>query len=90
MKTRVLSIFLILLLCLTAGCGKAAQQNQTPDGISFSGSKTEESPPNDLCPCHSSFCKLEVDYLKLFGNGLEIVRLLLLYGFTEQRTYGCV
>ena len=26
MKTRVLSIFLILLLCLTAGCGKAAQQ----------------------------------------------------------------
>lgn len=44
MKTQVLSIFLILLFCLTTGCGKAEQQNKTPDGISFSGSKTEEAP----------------------------------------------
>ena len=44
MKTQVLSIFLILLFCLTSGCGKAEQQNKTPDGISFSGSKTEEAP----------------------------------------------
>lgn len=43
MKTRVLSIFLILLLCLTAGCGKASQNTEKPDGFSFSESQTEEA-----------------------------------------------
>jgi len=55
MKTRVLSIFLILLLCLTAGCGKAAQQNQTPDGISFSGSKTEDTPDTNTSQAEEIF-----------------------------------
>ena len=55
MKTRVLSIFLILLLCLTAGCGKAAQQNQTPDGISFSGSKTEDTPNTNTSQAEEIF-----------------------------------
>ena len=55
MKTRVLSIFLILLLCLTAGCGKAAQQNQTPDGISFSGSKTEDVPDTNTFQAEEIF-----------------------------------
>lgn len=43
MKTRILSIILILLLCLTAGCGKVSQESEKPDGISSSESKTEES-----------------------------------------------
>lgn len=43
MKTRILSLILILLLCLTAGCGKALQDSEKPDGISSSESKTEES-----------------------------------------------
>ena len=43
MKTRILSIILILLLCLTAGCGKVSQESEKPDGISSSDSKTEES-----------------------------------------------
>ena len=55
MKTRVLSIFLILLLCLTAGCGKAAQKNQTPDGISFSGSKTEDTPDTNTSQAEEIF-----------------------------------
>lgn len=42
MKTRILSIILILLLCLTAGCGKVSQESEKPDGISSSESKTEE------------------------------------------------
>ena len=46
MKTRVLSIFLILLLCLTAGCGKASQNTEKPDGFSFSESQTEEAAGN--------------------------------------------
>lgn len=44
MKTRILSIILILLLCLTAGCGKISQSSEKPDGISSSESKTEQSP----------------------------------------------
>ena len=55
MKTRVLSISLILLLCLTAGCGKAAQQNETPDGISFSGSKTEDAPDTNTSQAEEIF-----------------------------------
>jgi len=47
MKTRVLSIFLILLLCLTAGCGKASQNTEKPDGFSFSESQTEEAAGKD-------------------------------------------
>lgn len=43
MKTRVLSIFLILLLCLTAGCGKASQNTEKPDGFSFSESQTDDA-----------------------------------------------
>lgn len=47
MKTRVLSIFLILLLCLTAGCGKASQNTEKPDGFSFLESQTEEAAGKD-------------------------------------------
>ena len=44
MKTRFLSIILILLVCLTAGCGKISQSSEKPDGIPSSESKTEQSP----------------------------------------------
>lgn len=44
MKTRILSIILVLLMCLTAGCGKVSQSSEKPDGISSSESKTEQSP----------------------------------------------
>lgn len=47
MKTRALSIFLILLLCLTTGCGKASQNTEKPDGFSFSESQTEEAAGKD-------------------------------------------
>ena len=47
MKTRVLSIFLILLLCLTAGCGKASHKDEKPDGFSFSESQTVEAAGKD-------------------------------------------
>ena len=44
MKTRILSIILVLLMCLTAGCGKISQSSEKPDEIPSSESKTEQSP----------------------------------------------
>ena len=44
MKTRVLSIFLILLLCLTAGCGKASQNTESPTGFLFRRARQKKLP----------------------------------------------